>query len=352
MQLSGGSIASWDDVQQFYTTLLDRIRSQPGIDAAGAATALPLDAGWATRLPFTIEGSSVAAAEAPQAQHVSVTAGYFETFRVPLLSGRWLTDRDTKETEPVILVNQTFARRVFPGADAIGHRIISTAGNIGPLGRNLSGRGPFRIVGVVGDVQHTPLGRAPEPVIYHTHRQFPFRPMNLVARGTDAAAVAAALRTALRQVDPSLPLSSLRTMDERVLAAAAAPRLLMFVLTAFAVITALLAMVGVYGLLACIVNDRRQEMAIRLALGARPRSLATLVTRQGLALAMIGIVVGLVFAQLAGVLLQDLLFQTRTSDPAAIAVAGSLLLLAAGAACAAPAWRAARVEPSAGLKSE
>jgi putative ABC transport system permease protein len=351
MQLSGGSIASWDDVQQFYTTLLDGIRSQPGVDAAGAATALPLDAGWATRLPFTIEGSSVAAAEAPQAQHVSVTTGYFETFRVPLLSGRWFTDRDTKETEPVILVNQTFARRVFPGADAIGRRVISTAGNIGPLGRNLSGRGPFRIVGVVGDVQHTPLGRAPEPVIYHTHRQFPFRPMNLVARGTNTAAVAAALRTALRQVDPSLPLSSLRTMDERVLAAAAAPRLLMFVLTAFAVITALLAMVGVYGLLACVVNDRRHEMAIRLALGARPRSLATLVTRQGLALAMIGIVVGLVLAQLAGVLLEDLLFETRPSDPASIAVAGGLLLLAASAACAAPAWRAARVEPSAGLKN-
>ena len=126
----------------------------------------------------------------------------------------------------------------------------------------------------------------------------------------------------------------------------------MFVLTAFAVITALLAMVGVYGLLACVVNDRRQEMAIRLALGARPRSLATLVTRQGLALATIGIVVGLVFAQLAGVLLQDLLFQTRTSDPASIAVSGGLLLLAAAAACAAPAWRAARVEPTAGLKSD
>jgi len=352
MQLSGGSIASWDDVQQFYTTLLDRIRSQPGIDAAGAGTALPLDAGWATRLPFTIEGSSVAAAEAPQAQHVSVSSGYFEAFHVPLLSGRLLTDRDTRETEPVILVNQTFARRVFPGADAVGRRIISSAVNIGPLGRNLSGRGPFRIVGVVGDVQHTPLGRALEPVIYHTHRQFPFRPMNLVARGTDAAAVAAALRTALRQVDPSLPLSSLRTMDERVLAAAAAPRLLMFVLTAFAVITALLAMVGVYGLLACIVNDRRQEMAIRLALGARPGSLATLVTRQGLTLAGLGIALGLGFAQLAGILLKDLLFQTRTSDPASIAVAGALLLFAAAVACAGPAWRAARVEPSAGLKSE
>jgi ABC-type antimicrobial peptide transport system permease subunit len=189
-------------------------------------------------------------------------------------------------------------------------------------------------------------------VIYHTHRQFPFRPMNLVARGPDAATVARGLRTALRRVDPSVPLSSIRTMDERVLDAAAAPRMLMFVLTAFAAITALLAAVGVYGLLACVVNDRRQEMAIRLALGARPRALATLVTKEGLLLAVLGIVLGLVAAQLAGRLLQDVLFQTRTSDPEAIMAAAGLLFLAAAIACAGPAWRAARVEPLEGLKGE
>jgi predicted permease len=352
MQLSGGSYATWDDVQQFYTTLLDRIRSEPGIDAVGAATALPLDAGWATRLPFSIEGHAVAAVDAPVAQHVSVSVGYFEAFRVPLISGRLFTDHDTKDTEPVVLVNQAFVRRNFPGVDPVGQRIVSTATNIGPLGRNIAGRVPFRVIGVVGDVQHTPLGRAAEPVIYHTHRQFPFRPMNLVARGPDPGAVASALRTALRKVDASLPLSSVRTMDERVRDGAAAPRMLMFVLTAFAVITALLAAVGVYGLLACVVSDRRHEMAIRLALGARPSSLATLVTRQGLILAAAGIVVGLVAAQLAGSLLEDVLFQTRTSDPAAIMAAGGLLFLAAAVACAAPAWRAARVEPLEGLRSD
>jgi putative ABC transport system permease protein len=176
--------------------------------------------------------------------------------------------------------------------------------------------------------------------------------MHLVARGADPATVATALRTALRQVDASIPLSGVRTMDARILDAAAAPRLLTWVLTAFAVITAVLAMVGVYGLLACIVNDRRHEMAIRLALGARPRSLATLVTSQGLTLAAIGVAVGLALAQFAGVLLQGLLFQTRVSDPLAIAVAGGLLLAAAAVACAAPAWRAARVEPLEGLKGD
>ena len=351
MQLSGGSYAKWEDVQQFYTTLLEQIRSEPGIVATGVATALPLDAGWATRLPFTIEGRSVAPVDAPVAQHISVSTGYFEAFRVPLVSGRLFTDHDSKDTEPVILINQTFARRNFPNVDPVGLRIVSTATNIGPLGRNLAGRVPFKIIGVVGDVQHTPLGRPAEPVIYHTHRQFPFRPMNLVARGPDAAAVARGLRAGLRTVDPSLPISSVRSMDDRVLDAAAAPRMLMFVLTSFAAITALLAAVGVYGLLACVVNDRRHEMAIRLALGARPRSLAALVTTEGLTLAAIGIVAGLFTAQLTGGVLEDVLFQTRTSDPPAILAAGGLLLLAAIIACAAPAWRAARVEPREGLRS-
>ncbi len=352
LQLSGGSYAKWEDVQQFYTTLLDEIRSQPGIEAAGAATALPLDAGWATRLPFAVEGEPVASVDAPVAQHVSVSPGYFEAFRVPLISGRLFSDHDTKDTEPVILINQTLARRMFAGVDPVGRRIVSTATNIGPLGRNLAGRVPFRIIGIVGDVQHTPLGRAAEAVIYHTHRQFPFRPMNLVARGIDARTVAVAFKTALRRVDASLPLSSVRTMDERVLDAAAAPRMLMFVLTAFAAITAILAAIGVYGLLACVVNDRRQEIAIRLALGARPRSLAAVVTTQGLALTGVGITAGIVAAQLAGTLLQDLLFQTKTSDPAALTAAAGVLLLAAAVACAFPAWRAARVEPLEGLRAD
>ena len=352
LQLSGGSYRSWIDVQQFYVNLLDRIRVQPGIEAAGAGMTLPLDSSWATRLPFTIEGAAVAETQAPEAQHISVSTGYFESLRTPLLSGRAFTDHDTTDSEPVVLVNQTFVRRYLRGSDAVGRRIVSTAMNIGPLGTNLPGRVPFRIIGVVGDIQHSPLGRLQDPVIYHTQRQFPFRSMYLLARGNDPAAVAAALRTAVRQLDPSLPLSSVRTMDDIVLAAAAAPRLLMFVLTAFAIVTALLSMVGVYGVLACLVNDRRQEMAIRLALGARPRSLAILVTRQGMALAAAGILVGLTLAQIAGRLLQDLLFQTRASDPVSVAIAGGLLLLSASLACAAPAWRAASVEPGAGLKAD
>lgn len=351
VQLSGAAYRTWPDVQQFYDTLLETIRRQPGLDAAGATTMLPLEPGW--RMRFTVEGQPAARAdERPIAQHISVSAGYFEAFRVPLRAGRLFSESDRAASDPVAVVNETFARRIFPGEHAVGRRIRSTAENIGPLGRNLRGVGPFLIVGVVADVHQAPLSQASEPVIYHLHRQFPFRAMTLAARGRDAATVTTALRTALRQVDPSLPLSDVRTMEEQILSAAAAPRLLMFVLTAFAVMTALLAAIGVYGLLACFVNDRRREIAIRLALGARPAALATSVTGQGLALAVTGAAAGLALAQLAGGWLDTLLFQTRSSDPGAIAGTAALLVAAAALACAAPAIRAARVAPIDGLKEE
>ena len=349
LQVSGAAYPDWAKVDQFYDALLQSIRSQPGIEAAGATTMLPLEAGW--RLPIGIEGRPVATAEDnPVAQHVSVTSGYFETFRVRLLEGRTFTTADRVDTEPVIVVNQTFATRTFPGQSAVGKRIVSTAVNIGPLGRNLPGRVPFRIVGVVADVQQAPLGQAVEPVVYHTARQFPFRAMTITARGADAATVSAGLRASVRALDPSLPISGLKTMRERLLDNTSAPRLLMFVLTAFAVLTGVLAAIGVYGLLACVVNERRRELAIRLALGAQPATLAALVTRQGLGLTAIGVVVGLAAAQLAGSALQRVLFETRTTDLVALGTAGGLLLVAAAVACLAPARRAARVAPIDGLR--
>lgn len=355
LQLEGAAYGPWPKVEQFYSALLDAVRRQPGIEAAGAANAITLEPGW--RVPFDVDGRpSPRPEDMPIAQHVSAGEGYFEAFRARLIGGRFFTTTDTSEADGVVIVNETFAKRVFPGENAVGKRIVSQAQQIGPLGRNLKfpsrevRRVPFQIVGVVADIHQAPIGQASEPVIYHTPRQFPFRAMTIVARGTDTAAVVSGLRSAVRGLDPSLPLSNVRTMSERMVTATAAPRLLTAVLTTFAVLTGLLAAIGVYGLLAWTVNERRRELAIRLALGAQPGALARLVTRHGLTLTVIGVAAGLAGAQLAGGFLQAVLFQTRTTDIAAMAGAAGLLILAAALACLAPAIRAARVEPVEGLR--
>jgi predicted permease len=350
LQLTYTGYPTWAKVDEGYHALLDSLRSRPGVTSAGAVSMLPLDAGW--RLPFQVEGRPSQASDYSIAQHVCVSSGYFETIGARTIEGRSFTEDDRLDSEPVIVVNQSFASHVFPGEDAVGKRLISTAKYIGPLGFNLRGQGPFRIVGVVADIQQAPLGQPNEPVIYHTIRQFPYRPMTLVARGADAATVATAMRTALRGLDPTLPLSNVQTMDERFRSRTAAPRLLMFVLLGFAAMTGTLAAIGVYGLLACLVNDRRRELAIRLALGARPSTLARTVTGQGLALAAAGVCIGLLLAQMLRGPLQDVLFQTRMADPAAVAAAGGLLMAAAALACFGPARRAARVAPMDGLRSE
>jgi putative ABC transport system permease protein len=350
MQLPSSGYSSWPKVDEGYNTLLQTLRTQPGIAAAGAVSAAPLEPGW--RLPFGVDGRATQPGDYSIAQHVCISSGYLETVGARLLGGRTFTGDDRSDTEPVVVVNQSFASRVFPGEDAVGRRLISTARNIGPLGLNVMGRGPFRIVGVVADIHQAPLAQADEPVIYHTLRQFPYRPMMLVARGADVATVTAGMRAALRNLDPTIALSNVKTMEEGFRARAAGPRLLMLVLSAFAAVTALLATIGVYGLLACVVNDRRRELAIRLALGAQPAALARLVTMQGLVLAVAGIALGLLTAQLARGVLRAVLFETRTTDMTATLAAAGLLLAAAGLACLAPARRAARVAPVEGLRGE
>jgi putative ABC transport system permease protein len=350
LQLPGITSKNWPDAEQFYATLLDRLRQQRGVEAAGAANFLPLQAGWRTH--FNVEGQPPPrAGDEMMAQAHSISDGYFEAFQARRIAGRFFTAHDGPTGEPVVVVNQSFARRYFAREEALDKRLTHVPMGIGPLGRNLMPRGaPFRIVGVVADIQQAPIGQPMEPAMYFSSRQFPFSAMSVVLRGSDTSALATAARTAVRQTNPSLALGDIRTMDERLRQATAEPRLLMFVLSTFAALTGVLAAVGVYGLLTWVVNERRRELAIRLALGAHPGSLARSVTFQGMMLVTIGAVVGLAGSRAAGTLLQTVLFQTGLSDPVAMAGSATLLLGAALAACALPAWRAARVQPLEGLR--
>ena len=349
VQVTGAAARDWPGVDQFYASLLDAIRRQPGVEAAGATNALPLQTGW--RNPFGIVGKIAPSHdEQVQAQIVSASDGYFDAMRARLIKGRFFDSRDTAASEPVMIINETMAAKYFGGDEPVGMQINSLARGIGPLGRNLAGPVPHRVIGVIADVQQAAIGRAAEPVIYHTTRQFPFSAMAIAMRGPDAAALASAAKAAIKEINPALALGDIETMEDRLKKASAEPRLLMFVLTAFAVLTGLLAAIGVYGLLAWVVNERRRELAIRLALGAKPSGLARLVTMQGLLLALGGVALGLIGAQAFGGILEDVLFQTRTSDVPATFTAGALLVGAALLACAAPAWKAARVQPSEGLR--
>jgi putative ABC transport system permease protein len=355
LQLENAKYPAWTNVEHFYASVLEAVRRQPGVEAAGLTNATVLQPGW--RVPVAVDGRPAPReGEAPIVQHVTASAGYFEAFRARLLDGRFLQDTDTATGEPVIVVNETLATRLFPGEGAVGKRIISTAQQIGPLGRNLMFTSrevhavPFRIVGVVADVHQAPIGQVAEPVLYYSLRQFPFRAMTIVARGQDTSTVVTGIREALRSIDSAVALSNVRTMEERLISATAAPRLLTGVLVTFAVLTGILAAIGVYGLLAWTVNARRRELAIRLALGAQPVSVARLVAVHGLALTAAGVVIGLAGAQLAGGLLQDVLFQTRTTDIAAMTGAAMLLISAAFLACVAPARRAMRVAPVEGMR--
>jgi hypothetical protein len=269
---------------------------------------------------------------------------------VPLVRGRLFDSRDTAQSRGVVIVNETFARRYLPGQDPVGKILVSRATSIGPLGASLMQNRDHEIVGVVGDTKNASLQTATEPAIYHTQRQFPFRHMYIVARGADAAQVGAAIRQSIRRADAGLALAELRSMDDVVGASVERPKFLMFVMAVFAASALSLAALGIYGLLSYAVTERRQELSIRMALGARPAGLLWMVMRQGLTLAVAGSVAGLVAAFVAAQKISNLLYGVAPGDPLTLAGVGTLALSIAAVACALPAWRASRTNPLAGLR--
>jgi predicted permease len=377
VQLSSGgrprqTTADWEPVATSHGAILDLVRQQPGVRAAGAANFLPFEAGW--RVSFQIEGQPlVSQNDAPQAQYHTVSDGYFEAIGATRASGRFFTPQDTSTTTPVAVVNKAFARQFFPAVDPVGRIILSTARAIGPLGRNLvapavtppatppppgAPPGPpppptrLEIVGVVDDVRNVPLGQPTEPAIYFPLRQFPFSAMFLAVEGPSVSTAASAIQAALRQAAPGIPLADVRTWAERSRARTAEPRLLMSILVVFGALAALLAALGVYGLFSWTVALRRRELAIRLTLGARPAGVGGLIVRQAALLIGAGLVAGWIVIQAGGQLLTRVLFEVSPTDIGSTAAA-SLLLVAASLAAALPAaWRAMRVNPVEGLRAE
>ncbi len=351
---TGSPRAQWQQIADTHARILAALREQPGVRAAGVSNFLPLEIGW--RVGFTLQGQPVPsnAMDMPQAQAHSISDGYLESMGATLKEGRTFTSYDAENGAAVAIVNATFARRYLPGA-AAGQQLNLPWSNIGPLGFNLitaPQRAGVEIVGVVEDIQNVPLGQTTEPAIYVPLAQFPFSDVFLAVDAANPSAAASAVRSALQGAGPDVAMGVIRTWGERFGDRTAEPRLLMTLLVFFGGLAGLLAALGVYGLFSWSVALRTRELAIRLALGARPAGVSGLVVRQCGMLVAAGLVGGLIIVRLSERALATVLYQVSPSDIGSLMAAGGLLLLAAMVACVPPALRAMRVDPVEGLRVE
>ena len=356
---NGATYARWQTAGETHTRIIEAVRQQPGVIAAGTTNFLPLEVGW--RNPFAVDGQPppASAEDAPQAQMHSVGQGYFEAMGATIVTGRAFTAFDGPQSPGVVIVNESLARRFLADrASVLGRSLISYASGIGPLGRSLlhvSGRPEpirYEVVGIVRDVRNVPLGQTIEPAIYFSMRQFVFMEQVIAVRATDVAAARNAVRTALQTVAPTVPPGIMQTWGERFSARTAEPRMLMTILTLFGGLAALLAALGVYGLFSWSVALRTRELAIRLTLGARPAAIGRLVIGQSLVLVTIGIVAGVSLIRGGEAVLTSVLYEVQPGDLGSTATAVALLMAVALIACIPPALRAMRVDPVIGLRSE
>jgi len=331
------------DRSSFFIDLLARVRAMPGVESAGAIDLLPLTATSANR---DGEAENLAEGVRPEmvGQIVKVETrqampGYFETMRVPLVRGRFFTSTDTPRDGAI--VTDDLARRLWGNADPIGRRL-----QVGPRDQRW-----IPVIGVVADVRHYGLDREPSPTIYRLADQ-PFF-MTLVVRATgDPLALAPAIGQAARDLQPIAIVREVRTMGEVVSASVAGPRFYALVVAAFAIAAALLAGVGLFGLIAYLVSQRTHEMGIRVALGARRSQLVAMVVAGGLRVTAIGVVVGLLASLAATRLLASLLYDLSPTDPRVLGGVAVLMLAIAAAACYVPARRVLRVDPLEALRAE
>jgi putative ABC transport system permease protein len=282
-------------------------------------------------------------ADEGNAQIRSVTPGYMEALRIPLRAGRFIEPRDTGRAAPVALVSEAAARRFWPGENPVGKRVRLHVNEAANTTRD--------IVGVVGDVRTRGLELDPVPVVYVPHTQYGPESMTVMAR-TDGEPLSAvpALKAVLRTLSSGVALSRVRTLEDRVWASVAEPRFRTLLLSIFAVVSLALAAVGLYGVVAFSVNQRRAELGLRIALGAEPADVRRLVLREGMTPVGAGILCGLAGAALLAGVMKTLLFGVNTLDPGTFGVVVLVLASVALAACYIPAARATRVDPAATLR--
>ena len=328
----------YEQFEEFFRQLKERLEAAPGVQAAGGSMNLPLNAsGYAIGRGFIPEGRPLTVEENRDAMFSSITGDYFRALQIPLLSGRTFERRDNADAPKVVIINETIAKRHFGSpAEAIGKRLSIWRDE----------KFMREIVGVVGDTKTGSLTGEGGAQIYVPNAQARENFMGLVIRTAgDPAAFATTLRREVQTLDKDQPIYNVRTMDDVVMNSLGTRRVSMQLFAVFAIAALLLAAIGIYGVMAYTVTQRTQEIGIRMALGAQRSDVLGLVVRQGMTLAAIGVVAGLAGAFSLTRVMASLLFNVRPDDPA-IYVAISLLLGAvAFLACYLPARRAAKLDP-------
>ncbi len=335
----------WDDFQQlgdYYERVLAEVRREPGVLGATLNSSAPLT-GITLRYPFWVEGRPVEEGNADEAVFNSVSTGYFQTLRVPLLRGRDFEDRDDQKagaSRPVCIINAALAKRLFGDADPLGKRIRTMPWMV---------RGYREIIGVVGDVKQNSQADDATPQLYVPSRQSPWFFTTVLVRTNGASA--ATVQAAMRRADPTLTMS-VRTMEENITRSATQPRLRAALFGLFACVALGLSAFGIYASMAFSVSQRTREIGVRMALGAAPGDILRWVLGRAALLAGLGVTVGLAGALGAARLLRGLLYGVEPADPLVLAVLLVFLPAVVLAAAFLPALRAARLNPTQALQTE
>jgi len=345
--LPGQAYPKNENVIHFYDRFLERLRTIPGVESASAIVPLPLSGSNMTT-DFDVEEHPLPEGRRADSPVRIIGTDYFKTMGIPVREGRSFDETDQLNSRPVVIVNERFASKYFPGQDAIGKRITPgfSADDTGDKIRD--------IIGIVGNVKYSSLRSEDSPEMYLPRTQLPLDFMSIVVRTrvTDAAQLTNAVRAELAAIDPALPLGGVRIFDDYVFQSLARPRFNALLLSIFAGTALVLTAVGIYGVIAYSVSQRTNEIGIRMALGAAQSNIFRLVVGQAMSVVAISLVIGLAGAFAATRLLSSLLFGVGASDP--LTFAGIVLLIAMVALVASwlPARRAARVNPIVALRAD
>ncbi len=328
----------------FFDDLLDRLTHLPGVESVGAVSALPFSGanGWYS---VSVDGRPAPAPGEPaSAAYREISAGYFRTLKLPLIAGREFSDQDRESSPGVVVVNQAFARAFFPKEEALGRRIQVSEG---------PGPNPCEIVGIIRDVKNFGLAEKVVPEMYYPYRQRSSGYFSVLVRAKgDPASMANSLRDAVLAIDRDQPVHNIRTMDQLVVNSLAGRRFMMTLLGIFAGVALILCAIGIYGLISYTVAQRTHEFGIRMALGARASDVLQLVLRQGVRLALAGLILGAVGAWAGTRLLANQLYGIEAHDPVTFVLGMVVLGAVALLACLIPARRAAKVDPMVALRDE